>query len=117
MRRVFDELGHRRYEWKCDAPNSPSRRAAERVGFRYEGTFRQALVVKGRRRDTAWFSILDSEWPALRESSKPWLAPESFDADGRQRQRLGELRAAARARRAAAPDGVPPVACGVATCG
>jgi RimJ/RimL family protein N-acetyltransferase len=98
MRRAFDELGYRRYEWKCDALNAPSRRAAERLGFTYEGTFRQMHVVKGRNRDTAWFSILDSEWPALRTAFERWLAPGNFDAEGRQRRSLGELRAEARGR-------------------
>jgi RimJ/RimL family protein N-acetyltransferase len=88
MRRVFTELGYRRYEWKCDALNAPSRRAAERLGFRYEGTFRQMHVVKGRNRDTAWFSILDSEWPALEQRFERWLAPENFDDAGAQRRSL-----------------------------
>ncbi|HUH84021.1 MAG TPA: GNAT family protein [Stellaceae bacterium] len=92
MRRVFDELGYRRYEWKCDSLNAPSRAAAERLGFRYEGLFRQAAVYKGRNRDTAWFSILDSEWPALRGAFERWLAPENFDDGGRQRRRLQEFR-------------------------
>src|SRR5258705_2553064 len=92
MRRVFDELGYRRYEWKCDSLNAPSRRAAERYGFRYEGTFRQAVVYKGRNRDTAWFSIMDGEWPALRLAFEGWLAPENFDSDGRQRQSLSAMR-------------------------
>jgi RimJ/RimL family protein N-acetyltransferase len=96
MQRAFDELRYRRYEWKCDALNAPSRRAAERLGFTYEGTFRQMHVVKGRNRDTAWFSILDSEWPALREAFERWLAPANFDAEGKQRRSLGELRAEAR---------------------
>jgi len=95
MRRAFDELGYRRYEWKCDSLNAPSRRAAERLGFRYEGTFRQAMVVKGRSRDSAWYSILDGEWPALRAAFERWLDPANFDAEGRQRARLSELRAAA----------------------
>ena len=95
MRRAFDELGYRRYEWKCDSLNQPSRRAAERLGFRYEGTFRQAMVVKGRSRDSAWYSILDGEWPPLREAFERWLDPANFDAAGRQRARLSELRAAA----------------------
>lgn len=90
-------LGYRRYEWKCDALNAPSRAAAERLGFRHEGRFRQAAVYKGRNRDTDWYSILDGEWPALREAFRRWLAPENFDADGRQRTRLSELTAAARA--------------------
>jgi RimJ/RimL family protein N-acetyltransferase len=92
MRRVFDELGYRRYEWKCDALNAPSRRAAERLGFTYEGTFRQAVVIKGRNRDTAWFSILDREWPALRQAFERWLDPANFDASGAQRRRLEEWR-------------------------
>jgi RimJ/RimL family protein N-acetyltransferase len=88
MRRVFDELGYRRYEWKCDSLNAPSRAAALRLGFRYEGLFRQATVYKGRSRDTAWFSIIDSEWPALRAAFESWLDPANFDADGRQRASL-----------------------------
>ncbi len=92
MRRVFAELGYRRYEWKCDALNAPSRRAAERLGFRYEGTFRQMHVVKGRNRDTAWFSIIDSEWPALEHAFTRWLAPENFDAAGRQQLSLAACR-------------------------
>ena len=93
MRRVFDELGYRRYEWKCDAFNAPSRSAAERLGFRYEGTFRNAVVVKKRNRDTAWFSITDAEWTALRESLERWLSPSNFDDAGVQRVRLSELQA------------------------
>jgi RimJ/RimL family protein N-acetyltransferase len=92
MRRVFDELGYRRYEWKCDALNAPSRSAALRLGFRYEGLFRQATVYKGRSRDTAWFSIIDSEWPALRAAFERWLDPANFDAEGRQRRNLQGLR-------------------------
>ena len=84
MQRAFDELGYRRYEWKCDALNAPSRRAAERLGFTYEGTFRQATHYKGRNRDTAWFSILDSEWPGLKARFVAWLSPENFAAGGRQ---------------------------------
>jgi RimJ/RimL family protein N-acetyltransferase len=90
MRRVFDELGYRRYEWKCDSLNAPSRAAAERLGFRYEGTFRNAVVTKGRNRDTAWFSITDAEWPAIRSAFEGWLAPENFDEAGRQRRKLRE---------------------------
>lgn len=93
MRRVFDELGYRRFEWKCDSRNAPSRRAAERYGFQYEGTFRQAIVYKGRSRDTAWYSIIDSDWPTLRRAFEQWLAPENFDADGRQRRSLAACRA------------------------
>jgi RimJ/RimL family protein N-acetyltransferase len=83
--------GYRRYEWKCDALNLPSRRAAQRLGFSYEGVFRQATVVKGRNRDTAWFAIIDKEWPALREAYVAWLAPRNFDAAGRQRESLADL--------------------------
>ena len=92
MQRVFDELGYRRYEWKCDALNAPSRQAAERFGFSFEGVFRQHTMYKGRNRDTAWFSILDSEWPELKQGYERWLAPANFDADGRQKQRLTDLR-------------------------
>src|SRR6516165_2714426 len=92
MRRVFDELGYRRYEWKCDSLNAPSRAAAQRLGFRYEGMFRQATVYKGRNRDTCWFSILDSEWPALKPAFERWLDPANFDAAGQQRQSLSSLR-------------------------
>ncbi len=91
MTRVFDELGYRRYEWKCDALNAPSRAAAVRLGFRFEGIFRQATVYKQRNRDTAWFSIIDSEWPALKAAFATWLDTANFDADGRQRLRLSEL--------------------------
>ncbi|MDQ8034861.1 MAG: GNAT family protein [Bordetella sp.] len=97
MRRAFDELGYRRYEWKCDSLNAPSRRAAERLGFEYEGLFRQATVYKGRSRDTAWFSILDSEWPAVKAGFEAWLAPSNFDAQGNQRQSLASLRTQRRA--------------------
>jgi RimJ/RimL family protein N-acetyltransferase len=92
MRRVFDELKYRRYEWKCDALNVPSRAAAIRLGFRYEGLFRQATVYKGRNRDTAWFSIIDSEWPLLRRAFECWLDPANFDGAGRQRQTLQSFR-------------------------
>ena len=88
MRRVFDELGYRRYEWKCDALNAPSRAAALRYGFQFEGVFRQALVTKQRSRDTAWFSLLDHEWPAVRQAFEAWLSPDNFDAHGVQRTRL-----------------------------
>jgi RimJ/RimL family protein N-acetyltransferase len=87
MRRVF-EAGYRRYEWKCDALNLPSRRAAQRLGFTFEGTFRNAVVVKGRNRDTAWFSIIDSEWDEIRTEFERWLDPTNFDADGNQLTRL-----------------------------
>jgi RimJ/RimL family protein N-acetyltransferase len=85
-------IGYRRVEWKCDALNEPSRRAAVRFGFTYEGTFRQATHYKGRNRDTAWYSIIDTEWPPLRETFLRWLDPENFDDDGRQRRGLGEIR-------------------------
>lgn len=90
MRWAF-EAGYRRYEWKCDALNLPSRRAAERLGFSYEGIFRQAAIVKGRNRDTAWFACIDREWPALKECFEAWLRPANFDAKGRQRERLSDL--------------------------
>jgi RimJ/RimL family protein N-acetyltransferase len=96
MRRAFAELGYRRYEWKCDALNAASRAAALRLGFRYEGLFRQATVYKGRNRDTAWFSIIDSEWPALPGAYAAWLTPENFDAAGRQRIGLARIIAQAR---------------------
>ncbi len=83
--------GYRRYEWKCNALNLPSRRAAQRLGFSYEGVFRQAAIVKGRNRDTAWFAIIDQEWPALREAYAAWLSPRNFDAAGRQRENLADL--------------------------
>jgi RimJ/RimL family protein N-acetyltransferase len=92
MRRSFDELGYRRYEWKCDDLNAPSRAAAARLGFRYEGIFLQAVVYKGRNRDTAWFSITDKEWPAVKAGFERWLDPSNFDAAGRQKQGLVELR-------------------------
>jgi RimJ/RimL family protein N-acetyltransferase len=91
MRRVFDELGYRRYEWKCDALNAPSRLAAERLGFRFEGIFRQATIYKGRNRDTAWYAIIDQDWPKLRAVYEEWLAPQNFDAAGRPKQRLSEM--------------------------
>ena len=91
MAHVF-ELGYRRYEWKCDALNAPSRRAAERLGFTFEGIFRQAIHYKGRNRDTAWYSITDDEWPAIREAQRAWLRPENFDAHGRQRRSLSHFR-------------------------
>jgi RimJ/RimL family protein N-acetyltransferase len=92
MRRVFDELVYRRYEWKCDSLNAPSRAAALRLGFRFEGLFRQAVVYKRRSRDTAWFSVIDSEWPVLRRGFERWLDPANFDGDGRQRASLSALR-------------------------
>jgi RimJ/RimL family protein N-acetyltransferase len=95
---VFDGLGYRRLEWKCDADNAASRRAATRFGFAYEGTFRQHMVVRGENRDTAWFAMLDHEWPERRQAFDAWLRPENFDADGRQRSPLAAFRA--RGRRA-----------------
>ena len=90
MRRAF-ELGYRRYEWKCDALNAPSRAAAQRLGLRFEGIFRQALVYKGRNRDTAWYATIDQDWPALAAAFERWLAPQNFDAAGRQTERLTTL--------------------------
>ncbi|TXH39181.1 MAG: N-acetyltransferase [Rhodospirillaceae bacterium] len=89
MRRVFDELGYRRYEWKCDALNGPSCAAAKRLGFRFEGIFRQATIYKGRNRDTAWYSITDREWPARKAAFEAWLAPDNFTPAGDQRRSLG----------------------------
>jgi RimJ/RimL family protein N-acetyltransferase len=86
-------LGYRRYEWKCDALNAASRSAAQRLGFSFEGVFRQATVYKGRNRDTAWYAVIDQEWPALREAFQKWLSPANFDANGRQRHRLSDLTA------------------------
>jgi len=90
-RYVFDTLGYRRYEWKCNALNAPSRRAAARFGFTFEGVFRCHMIVKGRSRDTAWFSLLDSEWPARRRAFERWLSAENFDSQGRQKQSLAAL--------------------------
>lgn len=87
-RHVFDELGYRRYEWKCDALNKISRRAALRLGFQFEGIFRQHMIVKGRNRDTAWFAMLDSEWRARRKALEDWLDPSNFDETGQQRSPL-----------------------------
>lgn len=92
MRRVFDELGYRRYEWKCNSLNLPSGAAAERLGFQYEGLFRQATITRGRNRDTMWFSVIDGEWPALRAAFERWLDPANFDAQGQQRRSLASLR-------------------------
>ena len=83
--------GYRRYEWKCNALNLPSRRAAQRLGFSFEGVFRQHMIIKGRNRDTAWFAMTDRDWPALREAYRAWLSPANFAADGRQRERLSDL--------------------------
>ncbi|HET9404283.1 MAG TPA: GNAT family protein [Burkholderiales bacterium] len=98
MKRVF-ELGYRRYEWKCDSLNAPSRAAAQRLGFSYEGIFRQALVYKGRTRDTAWFAMIDAEWPELERAFLRWLDPANFDAQGNQRLRLADLTAPIRKAR------------------
>ena len=92
MRRAFDELGYRRYEWKCDSCNLPSRAAALRLGFTYEGLFRQAIVVRGRNRDTMYFSITDSDWPRIKQAFERWLAPENFDGEGRQKASLASFR-------------------------
>lgn len=91
MERLFSELGYRRCEWKCDSRNAPSRAAAERLGFSYDGLFKQALVYKGRNRDTAWYSVLDHEWPALQLGYEFWLSPDNFDEKGVQRETLGKL--------------------------
>jgi RimJ/RimL family protein N-acetyltransferase len=88
MRHAITGLGYRRLEWKCDALNAPSRRAADRLGFTFEGVFRQHMIVKGRNRDTAWFSIIDREWPSIEAGFLAWLADANFDAQGRQRQPL-----------------------------
>ena len=91
-RHAFDDLAYRRLEWKCDSLNEPSRRAAERFGFVYEGVFRKHMVVKDRNRDTAWYAMTDSEWPLRRAAFEAWLAPENFDAEGRQRRSLSKVR-------------------------
>jgi RimJ/RimL family protein N-acetyltransferase len=91
VRHCFDDLGYRRVEWKCNALNAPSRRAALRFGYTYEGTFRRHMVVKGRTRDTAWFSLIDEDWPAIRTRTEAWLAPANFNVDGRQRQKLQDM--------------------------
>ncbi len=90
-RHAFEDLGYRRYEWKCDSLNEPSRSAARRLGFTYEGRFRQAIVYRGRNRDTDWFSITDAEWPRLRTAYDAWLDPANFDEDGAQRTSLSAL--------------------------
>ncbi len=91
-RYVFETLGYRRYEWKCDALNTPSKRAAQRIGFTFEGIFRQHMIVKGHSRDTAWFAMLDSEWPRAKAAFEQWLDPKNFDAEGRQRRKLEDIR-------------------------
>lgn len=89
---LFDELGYRRYEWKCHNDNAASRRAAERFGFAFEGVFRQDMVVKGKNRDTAWFAMTDADWPAIKAAFKAWLSPKNFDATGQQKKKLEALR-------------------------
>lgn len=91
-RHAFDDLGYRRFEWKCNALNEPSKRAALRFGFQYEGTFRSHMVLKGRNRDTAWFAMTDADWPALRRAYEQWLDPANFDDTGRQKARLEDLK-------------------------
>ena len=89
---LFDDLGYRRYEWKCNEQNNASKRAALRLGFTYEGTFRNDMVVKGENRDTAWFSITDTQWPAIKAALEAWMAPENFDENDQQRKRIEEFR-------------------------
>ncbi len=91
MQRVFDELGYRRYEWKCDALNAGSRAAALRLGFTFEGVFEQAILYKGRNRDTAWYAITDKRWPSVKAAFESWLSPDNFDDDGRQKRKLDRL--------------------------
>jgi RimJ/RimL family protein N-acetyltransferase len=93
MRYAFEALRYRRYEWKCDSLNAPSRRAAERFGFTFEGVFRQHMIIKNRNRDTAWFSVTDVEWPRLKRAFERWLASENFDEEGRQKKKLEACRA------------------------
>jgi RimJ/RimL family protein N-acetyltransferase len=107
MRRVFDELGYRRYEWKCDSLNGPSRAAALRLGFQFEGLFRQAAVVKGRNRDTAWYSIVDGEWPALKRAYEAWLKPDNFTGTGAQLSRLSDCIARVRGASILNPELIP----------
>jgi len=91
-RHAFDDLGYRRLEWKCDSLNEPSKRAAERFGFVYEGVFRQHMVIKGRNRDTAWYAMTDGDWPLRRAAFEAWLAPDNFNSAGRQRLSLTAIR-------------------------
>lgn len=91
-RYAFEDLGYRRFEWKCNTRNEPSKRAALRFGFTYEGTFRQHMVVKGQSRDTAWFAMIDGDWPGIRQAYELWLDPTNFDEEGRQKARLSDLR-------------------------
>lgn len=90
---VFDDLDYRRYEWKCHNENEPSKTTAKRYGFTFEGVFRQHVISKGTNRDTAWFSMIDGEWPVIREAFEAWLSPENFDGEGKQRRRLEDIRA------------------------
>ena len=92
MRYVFDILGYRRYEWKCNALNAPSRRAADRFGFTFEGIFRQHMIVRGRNRDTAWYSIIDTEWPKQKRAFEAWLHPQNFDDHGQQKKNLNAFK-------------------------
>lgn len=92
-RHAFDDLGYRRFEWKCNNENEPSKRAALRFGFSFEGVFRNHLIVKGRNRDTAWFAMIDEDWPTIRRAFEEWLDPANFDSEGRQKRRLEEIRA------------------------
>lgn len=105
---LFDRLGYRRFEWKCNDLNEPSKRAALRFGFQPEGVFRQHMVVKGENRDTAWFSIIDKEWPPLRSAYRAWLEPANFDAEGKQRRRLEDFRQARRPDAQTSPDAPSP---------
>jgi RimJ/RimL family protein N-acetyltransferase len=91
MKRVFDELGYRRYEWKCDALNKPSRNAAQRLGFSFEGVFRQLTMYKGRNRDTAWYAIVDKDWPKIRAGYESWLDSNNFDSNGTQIRSLSDM--------------------------
>ena len=91
MKQAFDVFGYRRYEWKCDALNAASCKSAERLGFTYDGLFRQSVIYRGRNRDTAWYSILDKDWPATKSAFEEWLAPGNFDSDGQQKRRLADL--------------------------
>jgi len=92
MQYAIEQLGYRRYEWKCDSLNSSSRKAAQRLGFQFEGIFRQAIVYKNRSRDTAWFSIIDKDWPQIKMALERWLSPDNFDDQGKQKQRLQAIR-------------------------
>ncbi len=92
MRHAFDDLGFRRYEWKCNALNAPSRRAADRYGFTYEGLFRQHMIIKGRNRDTTWYAIVDADWPRIKSGFERWLSPDNFTPDGQQKKSLAALR-------------------------